>query len=110
MKVVVFWRSTTVGADSVVVVVVELVTGAGATTTGAGAGTVSTIGAGAAVVSSTVLWYEHPATIPHAAIAAGIITIFLINRIFVASIGYVPGEQQEAGQSRFCRICRGKKR
>jgi hypothetical protein len=101
---------------SVVVVVVELVVTGGATTTGAagttatgaGAGTVSTIGAGA--VSSTVLWYEHPVTIPATAMAAGIIAILLINRIVVASIGYIPGEQQEAGQSRFCRICRGKKR
>jgi hypothetical protein len=92
----------------VVVVVVELVTGAGATTTGAG--TVSTIGAGAAVVSSTVLWYEHPVTIPATAMAAGIIAILLINRIVVASIGYIPGQQQEAGQLRFCRICRDKKR
>jgi hypothetical protein len=79
---------------SVVVVVVELVVTGGATTTGAGttatgAGAVSTIGAGA--VSSTVLWYEHPVTIPAATIAAGIITIFLINLIFVTSIGYVPG-------------------
>jgi hypothetical protein len=74
----------------VVVVVVELVIGAGATTTGAGAGTVSTTGAGVAVVSSTVLWYEHPVTIPAATIAAGIIAILLINRIFVASIRYVP--------------------
>ena len=99
------------GADSVVVVVVELVTGAGATTTGAGAGTVSTIGAGAgAVVSSTVLWYEHPVTIPAATIAAGIIVIFLINRIVVTSIGYISGEQQEAGHLGFCRICRGRKR
>ena len=77
------------GADSVVVVVVvELeVSGAGATTT-AGAGTVSTTGAGVEV-SSTVLWYEHPATIPHAAIAAGIINILLIDLIFVTSIGYI---------------------
>jgi hypothetical protein len=81
MYVVVFWRSTTVGEDSVVVVVVELVTGAGATTT-AGAGTVSTTGAGV-VVSSTVRWYEkHPLTIPHAAIAAGIIARRLIDRMF----------------------------
>src|ERR1700722_13601538 len=108
MKVVVFCRSTTAGADSVVVVVVELVTGAGATTTGAGAGTVSTIGAGA-VVSSTVLWYEHPVTIPIAAMAVGIITRFLINRILVTSIRYISGEQQEAGHLGFCRICRGKK-
>jgi hypothetical protein len=104
-----------VGAVSVVVVVVELVvtggattTGAGTTATGAGAGIVSTIGAGA--VSSTVLWYEHPVTIPAATMAAGIIAIFLINRIVVTSIGYIPGDQQEAGQLRFCRICRGKKR
>ena len=88
MYVVVFCRSTTVGEDSVVVVVVELVTGAGATTTGAGAGTVSTTGAGVAV-SSTVLWYEHPVTMPQAAIAAGIINILLIDLIFVTSIGYV---------------------
>jgi len=77
-------------------VVVELVTGAvttaGAgtsTTAGAGAGTVSTTGAGT-VVSSIVLWYAHPATIPHAAMAAGIIAILLINLIFVTSIGYIP--------------------
>jgi hypothetical protein len=106
-----------VGAVSVVVVVVvELVATGGATTTGAGttatgAGTVSTTGAGVVAVSSTVLWYEkHPLTIPHAAIAAGIIAIFLINRILVTSIGYILGEEQEAGQSRFCRICRGRKR
>jgi hypothetical protein len=93
---------------SVVVVVVELVvtggattTGAGTTATGAGAGT-STIGAGA--VSSTVLWYEHPVAIPATAMAAGIIAIFLINRILVTSIGYILGEQQEAGQ-KFCALC-----
>jgi hypothetical protein len=104
-----------VGAVSVVVVVVELVvtggattTGAGTTATGAGAGIVSTIGAGA--VSSTVLWYEHPVTIPTAAITAGIIAILLINCIVVTSIGYLPGEQQEAGHRRICRICGGEKR
>src|ERR1700723_3239353 len=91
MLVVVFCRSTTVGDVSVVVGVVELVTGAGATTTaGAGAGTVSTTGAGVAVVSSTVLWYEHPVTIPAAAMATGIIAISLIDLIFVTSIGYIP--------------------
>ena len=62
----------------VVVVVVELVTGAGAgtvstTVAGAGAGTVSTT-AGAGAVS-TVLWYEHAETNPHTAIAAGTIAI-----------------------------------
>jgi len=83
-----------VGDVSVVVVVVELVTGAGATTTGAGAGTtatgagtVSTTGAGA--VDSTVLWYEQPATSPKVAITAGNIAIRLIDRILVASIGYM---------------------
>ena len=71
--VVVFCRST--NPLSVVVVVVLEVTG-GVTTTGAGAGAVSTTGAG--VVASTVLWYEkHPAAIPHAATAAGIIAIRL---------------------------------
>jgi hypothetical protein len=88
------------------VVVVELVIGAGATTIGAGAGTVSTIGAGVEV-SSTVLWYEHPVTIPIAAMAAGIVAILLINRILVTSIGTYRGEQQEAGHLRFCRIYLG---
>jgi hypothetical protein len=77
-------------------VVVELevtgaVTTAGAgtsTTAGAGAGTVSTIGAGG-VVSSTVLWYEHPVTIPAAAMATGIIAISFIDLIFATSIGYI---------------------
>jgi hypothetical protein len=89
--VVVFCRSTTVGEVSVVVVVVELVTGAvttaGAGTTATGAGTVSTTGAGA--VSSTVLWYEQPATSPKVAMTAGNIAIRLIDRILVASIGYM---------------------
>ena len=73
--VVVFCRST--NPLSVVVVVVLDVAG-GAMTTGAGAGAVSTTGAGL-VVASTVLWYEkHPAAIPHAATAAGMIAIRFI--------------------------------
>jgi hypothetical protein len=99
--VVVFWRSTNPGTPSVVVVVVELsvagasttagavTTGGVTSTTGAGAGTVSTTGDGV-VVSSTVRWYEkQPATIPQVAIAAGIIAKRLIDRILVASIGYI---------------------
>jgi hypothetical protein len=73
----------------VVVVVLEVI-GAGATITGAGAGTVSTTAGAGAVVSSTVLWYEHPVTIPIAAMAAGMIAIRLIDLILVASIGYIP--------------------
>jgi hypothetical protein len=66
---------------SVVVVVVLDVAG-GATTTGAGAGAVSTTGAG--VVASTVLWYEkHPVAIPAAATAAGIIAIRFIILIYL---------------------------
>jgi hypothetical protein len=110
--VVVFCRSTSPG-PSVVVVVVELsvagastTAGAGVTsTTGAGAGTVSTTGAGV-VVSSTVRWYEkQPATIPQVAIAAGIIAKRLIDRILVASIRYITGEQQEAGHLKIHTIC-----
>ena len=93
-------RSTNPGTPSVVVVVVELsvsgattagaaTTGGVTSTTGAGAGTVSTTGDGV-VVSSTVRWYEkQPATIPQVAIAAGIIAKRLIDRILVASIGYI---------------------
>ena len=87
---------------SVVVVVVELeVTGA---VTTAGAGTVSTTGAGVVAVSSTVLWYEkQPATSPQVAITAGIIAIRLIDRILVASIGYMI---LVAARSRPLRTCR----
>jgi hypothetical protein len=61
-----------------VVVVVLVDIAGGATTTGAGAGADSTTGAGL-VVASTFLWYEkHPAAIPHAATAAGIVAIHFI--------------------------------
>ena len=85
--VVVFCRCT--NPLSVVVVVVELdVSGAGVTTVVDG-GAASTTGAG---FSSTFLWYEkHPVTIPHAAMAAGIIAIRLIILIsFEPSIGDLP--------------------
>jgi hypothetical protein len=102
-----------VGDVSVVVVVVELVTGAvttagagTATTAGAGAGTVSTIGAGVVAVSSTVLWYEkHPTTSPQVAITAGNIAIRLIDRILVASIGYmrlIAARNRPLGMDRIC--------